>query len=169
MKCAAQGSQFFLVCSWEWNFCPLDLSCSKKHRTKANLKSDPQRNKWQAHSLLFMYGAQRALEMVGIFCWTFSFFNSAWVLWGLGICFSSGSSICPSWKTLWLAGKPIHEGTHESEMGRNEKSWVVGGVIFSKRQPGFCLLLNFIPACPVLCATRFTHWIMLSSRIHKLA
>lgn len=45
---AAQGSWFFLLRSWEWNFCPLDWSCSKKQRTKADLRSDPQRNKWQA-------------------------------------------------------------------------------------------------------------------------
>lgn len=49
-------------------FLPIGLELLKKHRTKADLKSDPQRSKWQAHSLLFMYGSQRTLEMVGIFC-----------------------------------------------------------------------------------------------------
>lgn len=40
-----------------------------------------------------------------------------------------------------------------SETGLKGKSQAAGAAIFSKRQPGLCLLLNFIPACPVLRAT----------------
>lgn len=45
------------------------------------------------------------------------------------------------------------------ETGDGQKWEKLGGwgLLFAKRQPGLCLLLNFIPVCPVLCATRFTH------------
>jgi len=52
-------------------------------------------------SLLFMYGTQRALEMVGIFgghflFFFFLFFNSSWVLGVFGVC-DPGAEIYYGW------------------------------------------------------------------------